>query len=70
MPITQDIKQHTKTWQELWYRMSDGDIVRYKEIKRMDALAEFWNYFDLWSDKQNRSLEEYRRKERELKHKK
>lgn len=70
MPIAQDIKEHKKLWSELWYKMAEGDITRYNEIKRMDAISEFWSYFDLWSDKQNRSLEEYRRKERELKHKK
>ena len=67
MPIAQEIKEHKKIWSELWYRMAESDIVRYNEIKRMDAVYEFWAYFDLWLDKQNRDLKDYRRKERELK---
>ena len=70
MPIAQDVTEHKKLWAELWYRMAEGDIVRYGEIKRMDAIYEFWAYFDLWSDKQNKTLEDYRRKERNLKSKK
>lgn len=70
VPILRDIEQHKKTWQELWYRMADGDVVRYNEIKRMDAVYEFWNYFDFWREKQTKNLEEYRRKERQLKQQK
>lgn len=50
--------------------MADGDVVRYNEIKRMDAVYEFWNYFDFWREKQTKNLEEYRRKERQLKQQK
>lgn len=66
MPILRDIEQHKKTWQELWYKMSEGDILRYNEIKRMDAVFEFWNYFDFWRNKQVKNLEGYRRQQRKL----
>lgn len=36
--------------------MAEGDALRYKEIKRMDALGEFWDYLDMWRAKQERII--------------
>ena len=46
--------------------MADGDVVRYNEIKRMDAVYEFWNYFDFWKNKTTKNLEKYRRQQRKI----
>ena len=67
VPILRDIAQHKKTWTELWYRMADGDITRYNEIKKMDALYEFWNYFEMWQEKQAKQLENYKNQNRTIK---
>lgn len=40
--------------------MADGDIVRYNEIKRMDAIREFWQYFDFWREKQKLKIKQAR----------
>ena len=40
--------------------MSDGDITKYNEIKKLDAIKEFWGFFDLWREKQLKNIENAR----------
>lgn len=49
-PIHQQTAEHRKMWQELWWRMADGEIGGYREIKKLDVM-EFWSFFDRWRDK-------------------
>lgn len=66
-PIIEHIKEHKKVWENLWLNMADGDIIKYKEIKRMNAISEFWFFFDSWREKQQQLIEEYKRSKRQLK---
>lgn len=56
VPKMQEIAEHRKTWRDLWLNMADGDPVKYKEIKSMDAIKEFWGYYEFWKKKQERLI--------------
>ena len=55
------IAAHRKIWNDLILNMSDGDVVKMQEIKRMDAIREFWQFFDFWREKQQQKLEQLRK---------
>ena len=41
--------------------MAGGDVIKYKEIKKLDVLTEFWPYFDFWRQQQTKKLENLRK---------
>jgi coenzyme F420-reducing hydrogenase beta subunit len=63
MPILSEIENHRKIWQELFWNMADGDVLKYNEIKRLDAITEFWKFFDLWRERQNKKIEQARKQQ-------
>jgi hypothetical protein len=50
---------HRKMWQELWWKMADGNVTGYREIKRMDVM-EFWGFFDRWRDRTKQEIDRLR----------
>lgn len=63
MPILSEIENHRKIWQELFWNMADGDVLKYNEIKRLDAITEFWKFFDLWRERQSKKIEQARKQQ-------
>ena len=63
VPKTREIEEHRKIWRELWLNMAEGDPVRYNEIRRMDAIKEFWTYYDFWKKRQERKIEQMRKQQ-------
>lgn len=61
VPMIKQIEDHKKTWRELWLNMAGGDVIKYKEIKKLDVLTEFWPYFDFWRQQQTKKLENLRK---------
>lgn len=58
LPTKRQIAEHRKIWNELILNMADGDLAKANEIKKMDAIREFWQYFDFWRAKQQKKIEE------------
>lgn len=54
-PIVIETIEHKKRWEDLWWNMSNGDILAYKEIKKMDVF-DFWSFFDRWRAKQKEEV--------------
>lgn len=63
IPVTKEIEEHRKIWREMWLNMADGDPLRYNEIRRMDALKEFWIFFDFWKKRQEKKIENIRKQQ-------
>ena len=63
VPLTREIEEHRKTWRDLWFNMADGDPLRYNEIRRMDAIKEFWTYYDFWKKRQEMKIAQMRKQQ-------
>ena len=60
IPIMREIENHRKIWSELFWNMADGDVTKYNEIKRLDAITEFWKFFDYWKQRQEAKIKAHR----------
>lgn len=59
--MLREIEGHRKMWRELWWGMADGDPLKYNEIRGLDAIKEFWIFYDMWAAKQEALLQQYKK---------
>lgn len=48
-------------WRELWWGMANGDPVKYAEIRKLDAVKEFWVFYDLWVQRQEEIIKQHKK---------
>lgn len=64
IPLLREIENHRKVWNDLFWNMADGDVTKYNEIKRLDAIHEFWKFFDFWKERQEQKIAAARKQNR------
>lgn len=60
-PITTQISKYNHDWEDLFWAMAKGDVLAYKEIKKMNVLN-FWGFFDRWKKEQEAEIKKHRKK--------
>ena len=55
----EEILEFRNKWEDLWWAMSDNDVMRYAEIKKLDIIA-FYGVYDRWVEYLNKKIEQQR----------
>ena len=58
-PLVEEILEFRNKWEDLWWAMSDNDVMRYAEIKKLD-IVEFYGVYDRWVEFLNKKIEQQR----------
>ena len=59
LPLVEDILEFRHKWEDLWWAMSENDVLKYKEIKKFDVVT-FYGVYDRWIEYLNKKIEQQR----------
>jgi len=56
-PVVEEILEFRNKWEDLWWAMSENDVMKYAEIKRLDVIT-FYGVYDRWVEYLTKKLEQ------------
>lgn len=55
-PTVVHVLKHRNEWEDLWWLLAENDVLKYKEIKRLE-IVQFYNFLERWKEAMKKKIQ-------------